>query len=121
MDQEFKYSMHVYTYTPETGEFTHMSCETNVAKKKIKELLNSGPFSTAQVFLVLNGRENEEEAYIFEDGAMMRVFSYDAIKAVELIACLPFYQYSDTSLIKQMTKVLHRKFVSLPDEKEYPF
>lgn len=120
MKEEFEFNVHEYTYIPHSRELAYRSHETNFAKNTIRELRRSDPFNT-KVFLVLNGCENEEEAYVFEERAMMRVYSYNAIKAVELVACLPFYQYTNQSLIAQLTENMHREFMNRPDENPYPF
>ncbi len=120
MDEEFKFSIHEYTFIHSENELKHSSHKTNFAKNTIRTLVKNEPDYT-KVFLVLNGYENQEEAYVFEKKVMMRVFSYDAIKAVEIIACLPFYQYSNQSLIAQLTESLYITFLNKPDEDENPF
>lgn len=120
MKEEFKFSVHEYTYIGHSKELVYRSHETNHASLTIKEIMK-GDHSCAKVFLILNGVENEEEAYVFEKRAMMRVYSYDAIKAVEIIACMPFFQYTRSSLIAQLTESIYREFESRPSENSYPF
>ena len=109
MNEEFEFEIHEYTFIPYSRELKYRSHKTRNVKKTIKESRASRSNET-KVFLILNGVENEEEAYIFEKRMMMRVFSYEAIRAVELIAGLPFYQYSNDSLIIQLTESLYTRF-----------
>ncbi len=120
MKEEFKFEIHKYIYIPFSRELKYSFHETNSAKNTIRRLAKSEP-DYAKVFLVLNGVENEEEAYVFEKRRMMRVFSYDATRAVEIIACLPFYQYSNDSLIAQLNESLYMRFLREPDEDLCPF
>ncbi len=105
------YSIHEYAFIKSEKQLVYRYHESNEAKNTIKELVESNRNCT-KVFLVLNGVENEEEAYVFEERAMIRVHSYDAIKAVELISCLPFFQYSRDLLIDLLTESMYLNFHS---------
>lgn len=120
MEQEFKFCIHEYTYIRSENIVKHHFYKTNLAKNMIRSKAKN-KLNHTKVFLVLNGCENEEEAYVLEGRNVMRVFSRDAIRAVEVIACLPFYQYSRQLLIEQLTERLYIGFINEPDEKERPF
>lgn len=123
MDEEFEFSIHEYTYIQSENKLKHVSHEAD-SKKSVKKMIRKSvkrePDYT-KVILVLNGFENEEEAYVFENRRMLRVFSYDAFKAVEIIASLPFNVCSHNYLIEELTKNRYTTFLDEPDENPYPF
>jgi len=120
MDEEFEFSIHEYTYIHSENELKHSSHKTNFAKNTIRKLVKNEPDYT-KVFLVLNGCENQEEAYVFENKRMLRVFSYDAFKAVEIIACLPFNLCSNNYLIEELIRNRYTTFLDEPSENENPY
>ncbi len=108
---EDEYRVHEYSYW--NGDLKHRSFSASSCNEA-KHLISGatqGAISEAFVFLILNGIENEEEAWVFEDGRAMYVDSYDAIRAVELISCLPFHHYTDGLLMRQLASSIHDRFM----------
>lgn len=120
METETIYSIHQYTFIESENKITHSSHETDYARNTIRKLMKDQIGRTC-VFIVFNGCENDEKAYVFEDEKMLIVGSYDAFRAVEMIACWPFNLYNSKSLIDKLTKNLHREFLNQKDEDSNPF
>ncbi|MGB0383186.1 MAG: hypothetical protein ACPGWR_00050 [Ardenticatenaceae bacterium] len=120
MEKKFKFEIHEYTFCRGSRRLKYSFHETNSAKNMIRNLAK-GNFDCEKVFLVLNGVENEEEAYVFDKRKMGRVFSYHATRAVEIIACLPFYQYGNDSVMEQLAESMYVDFLNKKNEDGYPF
>ena len=74
---EKEYSIHEYTFIKSEKKLKHAHHETDFVNNTIRKLVKSEPDYT-KVILVLNGCENDEEAYVFEGGKMIIVGSRDA-------------------------------------------
>lgn len=114
------YSIHEYTFIKSEKKLKHAHHETDFASNTVRRLIKNEPDYT-KVILVLNGCENDEQAYILENKKMITVGSRDAFTAVEIIASLPFYQCTNWSLIDHLSENMFRQFLDRPDENERPF